>query len=57
MPIESQFYTHSHKKTVFKHRLNTENGGFTGVKPTFELKHDQEGFVKEIPRDTIYLFS
>ena len=35
------------------YRLNTENG----VKPTFEVKHDQGGFVKEIPRDRIYLFS
>ena len=32
----------------FKYRLNTENGGF---------KHDQGCFVKEIPRDRIYLFS
>ena len=32
----------------------------TGVKPTrylTDLKHDQRGIVKEIPRDRIYLFS
>ena len=54
-----------------KYKLNTENGGFTpdksegpkgfiwrkaDVRGCF-VRHDQGGFVKEIPRDRIYLFS